>query len=203
VSESVTDYNESPWDDDNETESKTRRKQRMTELQNMGAELMTLNKRQLDLIDLPDNLLSAMREYQRLPNRHEAKRRQMQFIGKLMRAADHDAIREALDKLRAPDRQEMRRAQQIEAWGERLLQGGDETVEAFLAEWPHAERQPLRQLLRNCTDAGVKPISASEETGVAKDAVQNIPEADSSSPAVLAARKARRRLYDYLGQVIV
>jgi len=199
----VTDYNESPWDDDNETESKTRRKQRMTELQKMGAELMTLNKRQLDLIDLPENLLSAMREYQRLPNRHEAKRRQMQFIGKLMRAADHDAIREALDKLRAPDRQEMRRAQQIEAWGERLLQGDDETVEAFLAEWQHAERQPLRQLLRNCTDAGVKPLSASEETGSAKAAMENTPEADSSSPAVVAARKARRRLFDYLGQVIV
>tara|TARA_Y100001951_G_scaffold103918_1_gene113982 strand:- start:1326 stop:1937 length:612 start_codon:yes stop_codon:yes gene_type:complete len=203
VSDSVTDYNESPWDDDNETESKTRRKQRMTELQKMGAELMTLNKRQLDLIDLPENLLSAMREYQRLPNRHEAKRRQMQFIGKLMRAADHDAIREALDKLRAPDRQEMRRAQQIEAWGERLLQGDDETVEAFLAEWQHAERQPLRQLLRNCTDAGVKPLSASEETGSAKAAMENTPEADSSSPAVVAARKARRRLFDYLGQVIV
>jgi len=199
----VTDYNESPWDDDNETESKTRRKQRMTELQKMGAELMTLNKRQLDLIDLPENLLSAMREYQRLPNRHEAKRRQMQFIGKLMRAADHDAIREALDKLRAPDRQEMRRAQQIEAWGERLLQGDDETVEAFLAEWQHAERQPLRQLLRNCTDAGVKPLSTSEETGSAKTAMENTPEADSSSPAVVAARKARRRLFDYLGQVIV
>ncbi|MDH7944617.1 ribosome biogenesis factor YjgA [Pseudohongiella sp. SYSU M77423] len=199
----MTDYNESPWDDDNETESKTRRKQRMTELQKMGAELMTLNKRQLDLIDLPENLLSAMREYQRLPNRHEAKRRQMQFIGKLMRAADHDAIREALDKLRAPDRQEMRRAQQIEAWGERLLQGDDETVEAFLAEWQHAERQPLRQLLRNCTDAGVKPLSASEETGSAKAAMENTPEADSSSPAVVAARKARRRLFDYLGQVIV
>ncbi|HBN14719.1 MAG TPA: ribosome-associated protein, partial [Pseudohongiella sp.] len=183
MSDSVTDYNESPWDDDNETESKTRRKQRMTELQKMGAELMTLNKRQLDLIDLPENLLSAMREYQRLPNRHEAKRRQMQFIGKLMRAADHDAIREALDKLRAPDRQEMRRAQQIEAWGERLLQGDDETVEAFLAEWQHAERQPLRQLLRNCTDAGVKPLSASEETGSAKAAMENTPEADSSSPA--------------------
>ncbi|MAY56801.1 MAG: hypothetical protein CMQ46_02485 [Gammaproteobacteria bacterium] len=203
MSDSVTDYNESPWDDDNETESKTRRKQRMTELQKMGAELMTLNKRQLDLIDLPENLLSAMREYQRLPNRHEAKRRQMQFIGKLMRAADHDAIREALDKLRAPDRQEMRRAQQIEAWGERLLQGDDETVEAFLAEWQHAERQPLRQLLRNCTDAGVKPLSASEETGSAKAAMENTPEADSSSPAVVAARKARRRLFDYLGQVIV
>jgi len=203
VSDSVTDYNESPWDDDNETESKTRRKQRMTELQKMGAELMTLNKRQLDLIDLPENLLSAMREYQRLPNRHEAKRRQMQFIGKLMRAADHDAIREALDKLRAPDRQEMRRAQQIEAWGERLLQGDDETVEAFLAEWQHAERQPLRQLLRNCTDAGVKPLSTSEETGSAKTAMENTPEADSSSPAVVAARKARRRLFDYLGQVIV
>lgn|GEM_PF-948156 len=199
----MTDYNESPWDDDNETESKTRRKQRMTELQKMGAELMTLNKRQLDLIDLPENLLSAMREYQRLPNRHEAKRRQMQFIGKLMRAADHDAIREALDKLRAPDRQEMRRAQQIEAWGERLLQGDDETVEAFLAEWQHAERQPLRQLLRNCTDAGVKPLSTSEETGSAKTAMENTPEADSSSPAVVAARKARRRLFDYLGQVIV
>lgn len=165
-------------------ESKTRRKQRMTELQKMGEELLTLNKRQLDLIAIPDNLLMALKEYQRLPNKNEAKRRQLQFIGKLMRAADHDSIRSALDKLKAPDRHEMRRSQEIEHWGELLLAGEADTVEAFLNDRPLAERQTLKQLIRRHADA----VNNDQGNGLA-----------SPSDAV---RLARRRLLDYIKTVM-
>lgn len=171
--------------DDERQESKTRRKQHATELQDMGEELLTLTKRQLDQIQLPDNLLIALREYQRLPNRHEAKRRQLQFIGKLMRAADHDSIRSALDKLKMPDRQEVKRSQDIERWGERLLAGDSEVIEEFISVCPLAERQPLRQLVRRYQDTGITDTAA---------------EADEKT--LEAARVARRRLLDYVKTVI-
>jgi ribosome-associated protein len=168
-----------------QSESKTRRKQRMTELQGMGEELLALNKRQLDLIALPDILLIALREYQRLPNRHEAKRRQLQFIGKLMRKADHENIRTALDRLKVPDRQEVRRSQDIERWGEKLLSGNAETIEEFLLGWPLAERQVLRRLVRRYQDLNSAINSANDEQ------------------AVEAVKVARRRLLDYIKTVIV
>lgn len=163
-----------------EEESKTQRKKRMTELQTMGEDLLSLNKKQLEQIDAPEPLLGALREYQRLPNRNEAKRRQLQFIGKLMRGSDHESIRAALEKLRTPDRQEIRRGQDIELWGERLLSGGEDEIQAFIEAWPNAERQTLRQLLRRYTQVATTASEVEEEK--------------SSEPAKIQ----RRRLLDYI-----
>lgn len=165
---------------DDSEESKTQRKKRMTELQKMGEDLLSLNKKQLEQIDVPEPLLGALREYQRLPNRNEAKRRQLQFIGKLMRGSDHESIRAALEKLRTPDRQEIRRGQDIELWGERLLSGGEQEVQAFIENWPRAERQTLRQLLRRYSQVATTAAEAAEEK--------------SSEPAKIQ----RRRLLDYI-----
>lgn len=161
-------------------ESKTQRKKRMTELQKMGEDLLSLNKKQLEQVDVPEPLLGALREYQRLPNRNEAKRRQLQFIGKLMRGSDHESIRAALEKLRTPDRQEIRRGQDIELWGERLLSGGEDEIQAFVEAWPNAERQTLRQLLRRYGQMAISPSDAEEDK--------------SSEPAKIQ----RRRLLDYI-----
>ncbi|MEX0740182.1 MAG: ribosome biogenesis factor YjgA [Pseudohongiella sp.] len=161
-------------------ESKTQRKKRMTELQKMGEDLLSLNKKQLEQIDVPEPLLGALREYQRLPNRNEAKRRQLQFIGKLMRGSDHESIRAALEKLRTPDRQEIRRGQDIEQWGERLLSGSEDDIQAFVETWPSAERQTLRQLLRRYSQVATTAVDAEEER--------------SSE----AAKIQRRRLLDYI-----
>lgn len=165
---------------DDSEESKTQRKKRMTELQKMGEDLLSLNKKQLEQIDVPEPLLGALREYQRLPNRNEAKRRQLQFIGKLMRGSDHESIRAALEKLRTPDRQEIRRGQDIELWGERLLSGGEDEIQAFIETWPSAERQTLRQLLRRYSQVATTATEAEEER--------------SSEPAKIQ----RRRLLDYI-----
>jgi ribosome-associated protein len=172
--------------------SKTRRKKQSTELQKIGEELLGLNKRQLELIEVSEPLLSALREYQRIPPRHEARRRQLQYIGKLMRAADHESIRAALEKLRTPDRQEVRRSQEIERWGERLLSGTADDIEAFVEAWPIAERQPLRTLMRrfqqlsgqlnDATDEDSSPTAASDDGS-----------ADSDQ-----SKAARRRLFDYI-----
>jgi ribosome-associated protein len=161
-------------------ESKTQRKKRMIELQKMGEDLLSLSKKQLEQIDVPEPLLGALREYQRLPNRNEAKRRQLQFIGKLMRGSDHESIRAALEKLRAPDRHEIRRGQDIELWGERLLGGGEGEIQAFVETWPSAERQTLRQLLRRYSQVATTAAEVEEEKSSELAKIQ------------------RRRLLDYI-----
>lgn len=165
--------------------SKTKRKKNSTELQKMGEELLELNKKQLEQIDVSEPLLGALREYQRIPPRNEARRRQLQYIGKLMRASDHELIRTALEKLRTPDRQQVRRSQEIERWGERLSNGNTDDVGAFVDVFPIAERQELRQLLRR-----FQQLSA-------KDTEDSVFSADNEQ-----AKAARRRIFDYVKSCI-
>ncbi|MBU2098472.1 MAG: DUF615 domain-containing protein [Gammaproteobacteria bacterium] len=172
--------------------SKTRRKKQSTELQKIGEELLSLNKRQLELIEVSEPLLGALREYQRIPARHEARRRQLQYIGKLMRAADHEHIRAALEKLRTPDRQEVRRSQEIERWGERLLVGTAEDIEAFVDAWPVADRQPLRTLMRRYQQLSGQLSDAADDSSIAS------PASDDGSAESDQAKAARRRLFDYI-----
>ena len=132
-----------------EPPSMSQRKRDMTALQTLGQVLTTLGKKQLEKLPLPDSLIAALAEYQRLPNSNEARRRQLQFIGRVMRDANHDEIQAELDKMRTPDRTQVRRAQLIEEWGDRLLDGEEDDINAFVALWPLAERQAIRQIVRN------------------------------------------------------
>lgn len=132
-----------------EPPSKSQRKRDMTAVQDLGKDLTTLNRKQLEKLQLSDRVLAALAEFHRLPNSNEARRRHLQFIGKIMRDEPHEEIQQALDNLRTPDHTEVRRAQLIEKWGECLLSGAEEDVNAFVADYPLAERQAIRQILRN------------------------------------------------------
>lgn len=134
-----------------EPPSKSQRKRDMTALQKLGQDLTTLGKKQLEKLPLSDSLLAALAEYNRLPNSNEARRRQLQFIGKVMRDENHEEIQSELDKMRTPDRTQVRRAQLIEEWGDRLLDGDEDIINAFVTQWPLAERQAIRQIVRNYT----------------------------------------------------
>lgn len=132
-----------------EPPSKSQLKRDMTALQELGRDLTTLGKKQLEKLPLSETLRAALNEYNRLPNSHGAKRRQLQFIGKVMRDTNHEEIQIELDKMRTPDHAQVRRAQLIEQWGDRLLDGDEDDISAFVAIWTLAERQALRQLMRN------------------------------------------------------
>lgn len=191
-------------DDFDSAESKTQRKKRMTELQDIGEQLLTLNERQLAQIELPDRLHAALKEYQRLPNRHEAQRRQRQFIGKLMRGSDHESIREALERLLSPSHDQTRRSQEIERWAARLLEGDEDDIQTFLEDYPAAERQPLRNLVRRYQSAASE-AAVSAETAVSGETPLNIEPSDDDNdsaqppaPASSTMISARRRLLDYI-----
>lgn len=138
--------------DEHTPPSKSRRKREVEGAQDLGKSLLALRPRQLEALGLPDELMAALREYKRLPNSNEAKRRQLQFIGRVMRNLDHQAIGEALEKLHKPDPAETRRGRCIEQWAERLMADDEsaDRVGEFLQSHPAAERQAMRQLLRNC-----------------------------------------------------
>lgn len=134
-------------DDSPERPSKSQRKRDMQALQDMGAELVELSPERLARIEMPEALRGAIREAQRL-TRHEARRRQMQYIGRLMRDADPAPIREALDAVKGVSAIENARQHRLEKLRERLLE--DEAVLTEIgAAHPGADVTRLRQLRRN------------------------------------------------------
>jgi ribosome-associated protein len=132
---------------DQEIVSKTRKKREMLELQALGAALAELPESQLKQMNLDQKLLDALLEAKRIKS-HEAKRRQMQYVGRLMRDIDAAPIRAALAEIDGGSAQATARHRRLEAWRERLI-GDDEALTAFAAEHPGADLQALRTLIRN------------------------------------------------------
>jgi ribosome-associated protein len=143
--------------------SRTKKKQQVEELQKLGVALVDLPGAQLDALGLPALLLAAVREAQRITS-HEARRRQLQYIGKLMRKVDPEPVRAALAM--SAGQSALARAQQrrLEGWRERLI-GDDAALTAFAAEHPRADLQELRTLIRNARKeiAESKPPRAQRE----------------------------------------
>jgi ribosome-associated protein len=131
---------------DAERPSKTRRKKDMHALQSLGESLVELSAAQLALVDMPEDLREAVREAQRI-HAHEARRRQMQYIGRLMRDVDPAPIRAKLDSWRGQSREATAHLHAVERWRDRLL-ADDDALTAFAREHPHADLQALRTAIR-------------------------------------------------------
>jgi len=137
-------------EDDNEPKSKSQKKRDMLALQDLGAELEALPKDRFARVPMPEALEDAVRAARRITS-HEGKRRQMQYVGKVMRSLDDDeveAIRSALDAFKGTSKAETARMHLIERWRELLLKD-DEALTRFLAEHPVADAQALRNIIRN------------------------------------------------------
>lgn len=127
--------------------SKSQRKRDSHALQDIGTQLVELSAAQLKRIDMPENLRIAIEETQRTRSR-EGLRRQMQFIGKVMRGIDTAPLVEALDAIRGVSARAVAREKMLERMRERLL--ADEQVLGDIAtQWPGADLTHLRTLRRN------------------------------------------------------
>jgi len=127
--------------------SKTQMKAAMQELQDLGSELVALSIGHLARIELPENLHAAILDWHRFP-KHEAQRRQLQYIGKLMRNIDPEPIRAGLALLRGESAAEIAKMHRLERLRERLL-ADEQVLQEILASWPQADVSHLRQLRRN------------------------------------------------------
>jgi ribosome-associated protein len=130
---------------EDERPSKSQRKRDMTALQDTGVQLVGLNADQLAQINLPERLLEAVLEAQRIRD-FEGRRRQMQFIGKLMREVDPLPIRAKLEQWTGAAREHTAQQRQVERWRERLL-AEDDALALFAAEYPRCDLQHLRSLV--------------------------------------------------------
>jgi ribosome-associated protein len=131
--------------EESERPSKTRRKREMKALQETGAELAELSPELLAQFDLPEQLLEALLEAQRIRD-FEGRRRQMQYVGKLMRSVDPAPIHAQLEQLRGDARAHTRLNRMAEQWRDRLLRE-DDAAAALGAEFPTADLKHIRTLV--------------------------------------------------------
>ncbi|MDR3323751.1 MAG: DUF615 domain-containing protein [Zoogloeaceae bacterium] len=132
--------------DDTPRPSKTRLKAAMHELQGLGEELVNLSREQLKRMNLDEDLKEAVLEYQRIP-RFEAKRRQLQYIGKLMRSLEPEPVRAALAAARGESAVEIARLHRLERLRDTLLED-EATLHDIARDLPGADLTRLRQLRR-------------------------------------------------------
>jgi ribosome-associated protein len=162
---------------DQEIVSKTRKKREMHELQALGVALVGLSDSQLEIIEIPQKLREALLEAKQIKS-HEAKRRQMQYIGRLMRDVDPAPIRSRLAELEGTSAQATARHRRLEAWRERLVDD-DEALTAFAAEHPGADLQALRALIRNAR----KEAALGKPPRAYRELFRVLKTIDSSTPA--------------------
>lgn len=135
-------------DHDDLPPSKSQRKRDMHALQDLGRKLLEANRKTLEECRLPQALLDAIAEYHRLPNAHGARKRQLQFIGRLMRDIDAAHVRDVLDKTGQHAAHEQRRFHELERKRDALVEGDDQVMEQIIAETPDIDIQHFRQLVR-------------------------------------------------------
>ncbi len=143
--------------------SKSQHKRDMAALRDLGASLLDLPQVRVDALPLGEKLAGALRDARRITS-HEARRRQIQYIGKLMRVVDPAPIRAALAEAAGQSASARARQRQLEQWRERLI-GDDAALTEFAGEHPAADMQVLRTLIRNARReiAGAHPPRAQRE----------------------------------------
>ncbi len=137
--------------------SKTQLKQKSHDLQDLGAAVAALSADALKAIDMPEGLRDAIEQYRRTKS-HEGRRRQLQYVGKLMRGADEEALREAVAAATLGTAQNALALHEAERWRAELI-ASDEAMTRWLNEHPETDTQELRSLVRQARKdaAGLAP----------------------------------------------
>jgi ribosome-associated protein len=135
-------------DDDAEDDrpSKTQLKQQSHDLQKLGQALSELSQDQLDRAEMPESLRDAIHELRRTRS-HEGRRRQLQFVGKLMRGVDDGPLREAVDAAELGTARQALQLHEIERWRAELI-ADDSAFTRWLNLYPDTDSQQLRSLVR-------------------------------------------------------
>ena len=136
--------------EDDDFISKTRRKREARNLQDVGAALVALSQEQLGRLALPERLLDAVIACKTI-TKHEARRRQIQYIGRLMRDVDSAPIAEQLRAIESPSKRDTALLHLAEKWREDFLVD-DEAIARFSREFPEADQDHLRNLVRGAQE---------------------------------------------------
>ncbi|GHC32185.1 UPF0307 protein [Kushneria pakistanensis] len=145
---SDTDNQHDEFHHENGRPNKTRLKQEAQDLKELGEQIIAMSATERARLPLSDDLLAAIDETRRITSR-EARRRHMQYVGKIMRREHLDEIRAVFDTMAREKRQRELGFHHLEQWRDRLIDGDNETITAFVNEYPEVDRQALGQLVRN------------------------------------------------------
>jgi len=139
-------YGEPAAEGDDVRPSKTRLKQQSHDLQALGVAVAALSDNALAAIDMSEGLRDAIELFRRTKT-HEGRRRQMQYVGKLMRSADEDALREAVAAATLGTAQSALALHEAERWRAEMI-ASDDALKRWLTAHPDTDSQQLRSLVR-------------------------------------------------------
>lgn len=135
-------------EDELEYRSKTELKKDAKDTKGIGLAIVKLSPNQRAKLDLDEELSYALEVADKIRNTREGYRRQLQFIGRLLRARDTDAIQLKMDQLTNTNKQAEKQLTMLEQLRSQLLAEGDSRVNQLVADYPEFERQKLRQLIK-------------------------------------------------------
>lgn len=142
--------------EDENSISKSQKKRDMLALQDIGEELVGLSPETINKLDLPDDLRTAVVDAKRIPkSKYGGMKRQMQYIGRLMREIDPAPIIEQLSSLKAPNKKQTALHHLAERWRERLL-SDESALNAFANEFIDADRALLDKYIQASKDDKAK-----------------------------------------------
>ncbi len=128
--------------------NKTQIKKDMAALFALSEEISELSVTQINTLELPENIHKAILEVSKMPHKG-ARKRLLKYITGQLNKIDVDPILEKLARIKNKSAHGVREHHIVERWRDRLVNGGQEALTAFLNEHPEADRQQVRQLLRN------------------------------------------------------
>lgn len=166
----MTEFDPNSEHDEEFVKSRTQIKKEMEALQAIGKQLTEMKAEQLKEVPMGDELRKAIDLYRNNITQREARRRQMQYIGKLMRAEDAEAIQAVIDRYDSSSQAFAQNLHHCEVWRTRLVSEGKQALTEFVENYPEVDIQHLRQLVRNAQ----KDAEKQKNTGAAKKLFQFI-----------------------------
>ncbi len=147
-------------DSDEYGPSRSQLKRESDALQKLGEDLLTLPDSRLNALEMPETLRIALRDAKKI-TAHGAKRRQLQYIGKLMRGVEAEPLHEAVAAFRLGHAQDQLRLHKLEHVRTQLIDS-DEALQTYIAQHPGVDVQQLRSLVRSARkDAAANPEARS------------------------------------------
>ncbi|WP_245909488.1 ribosome biogenesis factor YjgA [Sphaerotilus hippei] len=180
-------------EDGDDRPSKTQLKKVSHDLQALGSALLELPENRLAALDMPENLRDALNDLRGIRS-HEGRRRQLQYVGKLMRGIDPEPLREAVAAMKVPGARETLALHEAERWRDLLL-ADDQALTTWMGDHPDTDVQQLRSLIRSARKDIEKALQAQPAGGTPdrkgrsyRDLFQLVKAAQAAATAAAAAR---------------
>jgi len=161
--------------EDDDFVSRTQKKHDAEAAQDLGERLLDIPNKQLQTLKLPENLFDAVQEAKNI-KAFGGRKRQLQYIGKLMRNIELDHIVEFFDQIDNKNYALNAKFKNMEDWRDRLVFEGNDAIQSFQTEYPNADTQQLRQLVRNANNKKNEKLALKSKRAIfqyVKDTITN------------------------------